>query len=229
MPGRWSILALLFAGRATMGFQYQSVAAVAPLVTRDFGVALADVGLLIGVYLAPGIAIALPGGALARRFGDKSTVLAGLALMAVGGLMMALVPAWSAQIAGRLIAGLGGVLLNVIMSKMVTDWFAGREIASAMAIFVNSWPVGIALALVSVPLVGSAAGVPVVHLLASAFVVAAFVGIALLYRAPPSSLGAPEAGAFPKGSALVAIVTAGLIWSLFNVAFAMIFSLGRPC
>ena len=82
MPGRWSILALLFAVRATMGFQYQSVAAVAPLVTRDFGVGLADVGLLIGLYLAPGIAIALPGGALGRRFGDKSTVLAGLALMA---------------------------------------------------------------------------------------------------------------------------------------------------
>ena len=73
--------------------------------------------------------------------------------------MMALVPSWSAQIAGRLIAGLGGVLLNVIMSKMVTDWFAGREIASAMAIFVNSWPVGIALALVGLPPVGSAFGV----------------------------------------------------------------------
>ena len=31
MPGRWSILAVLFAVRATMGFQFQAVAALAPL------------------------------------------------------------------------------------------------------------------------------------------------------------------------------------------------------
>ena len=144
MTSRWGILAVLFAVRATMGFQFQSVAAVAPILMRDAGIGLADIGLLIGLYLAPGIAVALPGGALGRRFGDKTMVLAGLALMGLGGLLMAFWPSWSAQVCGRLLAGLGGVLLNVLMSKMVTDWFAGREIASAMAIFVNSWPVGIA-------------------------------------------------------------------------------------
>ena len=45
IPGRWSVLALLFAVRATMGFQYQSVAAVAPLIARDMGLTLADIGL----------------------------------------------------------------------------------------------------------------------------------------------------------------------------------------
>ena len=134
MTGRWGILAMLFTVRATMGFQFQSVAAVAPILTRDAGIGLADIGLLIGLYLAPGVAIALPGGALGRRFGDKTMVLVGLALMMLGGLLMAFWPSWSAQVAGRVIAGLGGVLLNVLMSKMVTDWFAGREIASAMAL-----------------------------------------------------------------------------------------------
>jgi hypothetical protein len=32
------------------------------------------------------------------------------------------------------LAGTGGVLLNVLMSKMVTDWFAGKEIATSMAV-----------------------------------------------------------------------------------------------
>ena len=58
----------------------------------------------------------------------------------------------------------------MIMSKMVTDWFAGREIASAMAIFVNSWPVGIALALIALPPAGTAYGVPAVYLISSAAV-----------------------------------------------------------
>lgn len=226
MTGRWSMLAVLFAVRATMGFQYQSIASVAPIVMQDFGIGLADVGLLIGLYLAPGAVIALPGGALGRRFGDKSTVLAGLAFMLAGGLLMALVPVWSAQVAGRLLAGLGGVLLNVMMSKMVTDLFAGREIASAMAIFVNSWPVGIACALVALPPVGSALGVPAVHLASAGVVAAGLVVLAALYRAPASPPHAAQAGALPTGHALAAIMVAGLIWSLYNVAFAMIFGFG---
>ena len=52
MANRWSILALLFAVRTTMAFQFQSVAALAPLIQRDFGVNLADIGLAIGLYLA---------------------------------------------------------------------------------------------------------------------------------------------------------------------------------
>jgi len=142
LRNRWGILAVLFAVRLTMAFQFQSVAAVAPLLEPKFGVSIADVGLLIGLYFAPGVALALPGGAIGQRFGDKATVLAALMLMLSGTLVMVFSELWSLQIAGRLVAGGGGVLLNVQMSKMVTDQFAGKEIATAMAIFVNSWPPG---------------------------------------------------------------------------------------
>ena len=50
------------------------------------------------------------------------------------------------------------MLLNVLMSKMVTDWFAGKEIGTAMAVFLNSWPLGIALALLALPIVGTQFG-----------------------------------------------------------------------
>ena len=138
MRNRWGILAVLFAVRLTMAFQFQSVAAVAPLLSHDFGVGLADIGILIGLYFTPGIALAWPGGALGQKFGDKTTVLGALLLMLIGGLVMALSTSWSGQIAGRLIAGTGGVLMNIQMTKMVTDWFAGQDLATAMAIFVNS-------------------------------------------------------------------------------------------
>jgi MFS family permease len=58
-----------------MAFQFQSVAAVAPLLGHDFGVGLADIGILIGLYFTPGVALALPGGAIGQRFGDNTTVL----------------------------------------------------------------------------------------------------------------------------------------------------------
>src|SRR6202012_4619460 len=126
--------------RLTMAFQFQSVAAVAPLLDRTIGVSLADIGWLIGLYFAPGVALALPGGAIGRRLGDRPTVIASLLLMVAGELVMALSSSWPLQIAGRLVSGAGGVMFNVQMTKMVADWFTGQEIATAMAIFVNSWP-----------------------------------------------------------------------------------------
>jgi MFS family permease len=163
LRNRWGILAVLFAVRLTIGFQFQSVAAVAPLLERDLGVSLADVGVLIGLYFTPGVALALPGGAIGQKFGDKTTVLGALLLMLVGGLAMALSASWGVQIAGRLVAGAGGVMLNVQMTKMVADWFVGREIATAMAIFVNSWPAGVAIALLTLPAIGTAYGVGTVY------------------------------------------------------------------
>lgn len=66
MRSRWSVLALLFFIRWTMAVQFQSVAAIAPLFGADFGVSLADIGILVGLYSLPGIVLALPGGAIGQ-------------------------------------------------------------------------------------------------------------------------------------------------------------------
>src|SRR6202012_4212976 len=156
--------------------------------------------------------------------GDKRVVLFGLALMTAGGLAMALAPtlewqAWGGQVAGRIVAGIGGVLLNVLMSKMVTDWFAGREIATAMAIFVNSWPAGIALCLFVLPALAAAKGIAAGLFLSVAFCALGFLLLAIFYRSPPNVLGATVAVAsWPDPAAVRAVVAAGCIWGLFNAA-----------
>ena len=226
MRNRWFILAVLFVVRLTMAFQFQSVAAVAPLLGRDFGVSLADIGILIGLYFTPGIALALPGGAIGQWFGDKQTVLIALALMLAGSLAMALSDSWTVQIAGRLVGGAGGVLLNVQMTKMVADWFAGREIATAMAIFVNSWPAGVAIALLTLPLIGTAHGVSAVYLAVAALIGLGFVLLAAGYRTPANAATAAATSARLDRNAAFAVIVAGLIWGLYNVGFAMIFSFG---
>src|ERR1700694_941103 len=167
-----------------MASRFKSVAAVAPLLGSEFGVGIADIGGLIGLYFAPGIALALPGGAIGQSFGDKATVLGGLLLMLAGSVSMAFAASWSVQIAGRLVAGAGGVILSVQLTKMLTDWFAGKEIATAMAIFVNSWPAGGAISLVTLPLIGTSAGVSAVHLAVAAFTAFGIALLALFYRPP---------------------------------------------
>jgi MFS family permease len=230
MSSRWSVLALLFTVRVSMAFQFQAVAALSPLIMRDFGIGIADVGLLIGLYLSPGILLAFPGGKIGKRFGDKPAVVAGLMLMVAGGLMVALSPAWEMQIGGRLLAGVGGVVLNVLMSKMVTDWFAGKEIATAMGIFVNSWPVGIALALVVLPPIAEATSLTGAMLFVTGLAVAGLFLLAVLYRAPEAAAAANDgsAPALSKlvGVGLAAVITAGLIWGLYNAALGMVFGFG---
>ena len=226
MGNRWAILAVLFAVRATMAFQFQSVAAVAPLLANEFGVSIADIGVLIGLYFAPGVALALPGGAIGQRFGDKATVLGALLLMLAGSVAMALAASWSTQIAGRFVAGVGGVVLSVQLTKMLTDWFAGKEIATAMAIFVNSWPAGIAISLLLMPVIGTAYGVGAVHLSVAAFSAFAIVLLAIAYRPPADAAVASATSLRLDRKAAIAVIAAGLIWGLFNVGFAVIFSFG---
>jgi MFS family permease len=225
MSNRWGVLALLFAVRTAMAIQYQTVAAVAPLLISEYGVGISDIGLLIGLYLAPGIALALPGGAIGRVFGDKRSVIAGLGLMSAGGVIMVLADSWTGQVTGRIVSGVGGVLLNVLMSKMIVDWFAGREIATAMAIFVNSWPVGIAIGLLLLPVVVLHYGIQSAFLVATVLVILGLVALVWLYREPAAVASMPKAKA-PDRAVSMAVIVAGGAWSLYNAGFAMLFAFG---
>ena len=223
---RWKILVVLFLTRASMAFQFAALGAMGPLYADRLGISLAGLGTLIGLYFLPGIFVSLPGGTLGARFGDSRVVVAGLTMMTLGGAAMAAAQGWSAQVAGRALAGAGGVLLNVSMTKMTADWFAGAEIATAMAVFINSWPAGIALALLVMPalaatlgLAGALWAIPVLTL-GGLFLMLRF------YRDPPVTGGAPPRGIAPRGAALAAITAAGLAWGLFNAALAMVFSFG---
>jgi len=224
---RWLVLALLFLVRMTMAIQFQAVGALSSTFQEAFAVGIADIGVLVGLYFTPGLFLAAPGGALGRRFGDKQVVLAGLALMAVGGALMATSELWLGQLAGRLVAGLGGVLLNVLMTMMMADWFAGKEISFSMAIFVNSYPVGIAVALIVLPLVAEAGGLTSALTLVAALTVVGFAGLALFYRAPVGVSGGRAApGDRVRGTLFGAMVAAGAIWGLYNAALAIVFSFG---
>src|ERR1700716_392824 len=110
---RWFMLALIFVARVSLGLQFQSIAPVASFLVADLALSYSQLGLLIGLYLLPGTVIALPGGMLGQRFGNRRVALWGLALMVIGGLVTASSHfLWPAS-AGRILSGAGGVLLNL--------------------------------------------------------------------------------------------------------------------
>src|SRR5437867_3702724 len=146
MANRWVALAIVFVTRTSMGYQFQSVASVGPLLVAELGLTWAQLGLLIGLYMLPGAFFALPSGVVGQRLGERRTVVGSLALMVVGGLVTAASPGFTVAAAGRLLSGIGAVLMNILLAKMVADWFAEREMSTAMAVMLTSWPVGLGVA-----------------------------------------------------------------------------------
>ena len=210
MSERWRILAALTAARVGMGFQFQAIACAAPFLAPELGLDNTQLGWLIGLYLLPGIAIALPGGLLGTRFGDKRVALAGLTLMAAGGVWLTFADSLAEAGAARMLAGAGAVALNVLLTKMVADWFEGRDRLLAMSVLVNAWPIGIGLALLSLGPVAESQGWPAVMLFTAGVAVAGLALVGAAYRAPPAASQATG------GLGLLAIT--GREWALLLIA-----------
>jgi predicted MFS family arabinose efflux permease len=225
MHRRWRSLAALTIARAAMGFQFQTVAALAPLLQRDLALDKTQLGWLIGLYLLPGAAVALPGGLLGKRFGDSRVVIAGLVLMAAGGLGLAAAQSFAQANAARLVSGIGAVMLNVLVTKMVADVFDGKERLLAMSILINSWPIGIGLALLVVGPLGAHAGWPWGFASSTLFALIGCVLVAAMHRAPrvAAADGEPARAALARREWAL-LVIASLPWLLYNAAFQIVLS-----
>jgi predicted MFS family arabinose efflux permease len=146
--------------------------------------------------------------------------------MALGSLLMALSEAWAGQVLGRLVAGVGGVLLSVLLSNMVADWFSPREIATAMAMLMLSWPVGLALSLMIVPAIGEVYGVAAAHAAVSALGAFGSVLLAAVYRARHVPTAKSPANSDLEWNSVIIVLAAAIAWSLFNVGYGMILGFG---
>ncbi len=231
MPNRWLILTALTLARATMGFQFQSLAAVGPAMTTETAISYTALGTLMGIYLLPGAFFAVPGGWLGKRFGDKRLVIIGLTMMTGGGALLAVSHVYEVMFAGRLISGTGAVLLNVLVTKMVTDWFAGDNIATAMGILISSWPLGIAIALVTMGPLTEIAGLARAFAIPVAACALALLLVAMVYTSPgDAQVNDANANKKPIGGLspveLWGVVLSGCVWCFYNVAFILPLSFG---
>ena len=227
LRNRWLVLALLFFVRLSMGIQYQAVASLSPQLMSGFVLSIADLGLLIGLYHAPGTFLAFPGGAIGAWLGDKRAVLFGLMLMAVGEIAAATAPTWPILMGARIVAGTGGILLNVMIIKMVADWFTDKEAATAMAIIGNAAPAGIAVALATIPWIAGVGGRRLASFSVVAYLLIAFIALALAYKAPAETKPATRRQSlWPERRVVASLVTAGLIYGIYNVGLVTVFAFG---
>jgi MFS family permease len=223
MANRWVALALVFVTRSSMGVQFQALASVAPLLMMDLGLSYAQVGWLIGIYMLPGMLLAFPGGVIGQRLGERRLVLVGLALMVAGSVITALSGSFATAVAGRLVSGVGAVLMNILLPKLVADWFEGKEVATAMAVVLTSWPVGLGLA--TATLGGLAAGTSWRQaLLVTAALAALGFVLMLLFREAPRASTPVRARLDVREIRLG--IAGGFAWGCFNASLVTIIAFG---
>ncbi len=228
LRNRWFILAVLFVARVTMGFQFQTVGSLSPQLVEGLGIDYAELGTLIGFYMLPGMIIALPGGLLGRQFGEKRMVVLGFGLMAVGGALMALTDTYAGMSAGRILSGVGAVLMNVLTAKMLADWFTGPQLVTAMSVMITSWPVGLSIGLIAFAPLAGAMGPESVFWAGSLAGAASFILLAIGYRDPPDLVQAGGGGISLNFNARewVLVSLAGATWAVYNVGFISVISFG---
>jgi MFS family permease len=227
VPNRWVMLVVVFVARLSLGFQFQSIASVGPLLIDDLHFTYVQLGWLIGLFSLPGVVLALPGGLLGQRLGERRVAVAGLAVMALGAAITGGSSTFVMAAIGRTLSGAGFVLANTVFAKMVADWFAGKELATAMAVMLTAWPVGIALGLVSLGAVASAFSWRIAVDAGAAVALLGLVFVLALYRRPPraETATAPVAAAIRPREVRLSVV-GGLAWGALNgsllvfVAFA---------
>ncbi|CAN7306510.1 MFS transporter [Variovorax paradoxus] len=151
----WLGVALVVAAGVVASLQVGKVAIAVPQLRTDFGLDLTMVGWLMATFSLLGVVGAVPVGAWVARAGDRRLLVAGLLAIAIGSM----VGAWAHGIAmlliGRVVEGLGFVLITIagpsVLQRMVAP--GGKDLA--FAIWSCFMPAGIAIALFSGSLPGS--------------------------------------------------------------------------
>ena len=231
---RWVILAAAVFARTSIGLQFISVAALMPLVRAELSLSYTQVGLLLGLFMLAGVFISVPSGIFAARFGERRVLFGGLAALIAAGIITAAADGLPMMLTGRILGGTGAVLITVTAAKILTDWFHGQEISTAMGFLGLSWPLGIAIGLSLLPELANWSGWRAAILATNLLPLGAVLAALLIPR-----LGQPLAGT-TRSSAhkrplwvitrreAIAILIGGMAWPLMSSGGYVVFSSYAP-
>lgn len=182
----WALGALLY---LVAFFQRVAPAVMTDQLMAEFAIGGAALGNLSAFYFYAYVAMQIPTGLLADRWGPRKLLASGAAVASIGGLLFALSPSLAWASAGRLLVGASVAVGFVSMLKLSSHWLAPRQFALVSGLLLMMGLVG-----------GVAAGVPL-RMLMDTFgwrpVMAAFAGLTallavaiwLLVRDDPSERG----------------------------------------
>ena len=161
VPGRhykWVVLGVgMFAQASTSTF-FQGLASIGPVLRRNEGLSLAQLGLLLGAPMAGFVVTLLPWGMASDRFTERPVMTLGLGLTGAMLLLTSLVSGLGPLWVCLALAGAAGASVNAASGRAVLGWFARDRRGLAMGLRQTSVPLGAAFSAVLLPVVASAFG-----------------------------------------------------------------------
>ena len=213
---RWLVLASAVASFFAVGVGFFSVPPLLSELAVRFGLDNLMAGVLMGSIAVPAIVLSVPLGVGIDRWSPRAAGAAGLVLMALGGLLCAGATGYALLLLGRVVFGIGGLVINLLGARLLARAFAGRELSLAMALFLAAYPVSMIACFTVQPLIGGALGwraalalAPALSLLALPF------HLVVVEPGPATAAAAPPRPA--AGRPLLALAVA---WCLFFAAYA---------
>jgi predicted MFS family arabinose efflux permease len=157
LGGRWAYLAVAGIARAALGFQFQAMPALGLAIGAGLGLTLVEIGTLTGLYMLPGVVVALIAGAVLQRVSVRNALVVALALIALAGMLASASASFAMLAAARLLGGVGAVVVAVTTLKGVFDRFEQRDLPLANGILGGTQPFGMGIALLAFGALGTAA------------------------------------------------------------------------
>ena len=233
---RWVVLAIIFLTRTCVGFQFIAVATQMPQLRAELHFDYSQIGILLGVFMIAGALLSLPSGMIANRLGDRRTIQIGLIALVAGGAILGSGETFYAALIGRIIGGFGAVFITVPAAKVLTDWFVGKEIATAMSVLGVSWPVGIAVGMSLLPFINVWSDWRVAVYVTAAAPALAMLLVAILpapgerteaESAPANPIARPPLWSIHPREFLI-ILAGGAAWPLMSTGGYVVFSSYAP-
>lgn len=220
-------------GLAALFYLFAFYQRVAPAVMTDqlmaeFAIGGAALGNLSAFYFYAYVAMQIPTGVMADRWGPRRVLAAGAGIAALGSLLFAFAPSFGWAGFGRLLVGASVAVAFVSALKLASHWFPPQQyaLASGMALFFGV--TGGVLAGVPLRLLVESFGWRMVMGSAGAFAALLCVAIWLLVRDDPGQRGYSSHHAHDQGRHGHVPIVAGLaeVLSYRNIWLLMLAPIG---
>jgi MFS family permease len=181
----WRAVWAVYVGGLVTGAYMTKVPPALPEMRAELGLSLVESGFIVTTFNVLGMLVGVLAGMLGDRFGRKRLALAGLFLMAAGGVMGAVVTSFVPLLASRFLEGVGFILFAVPAPALMSGLAATpRERSKALGLWSSYMPTGGTLALLAAPFLMAAWSWRALWLGIAA---AAIVAAAIFWRAVPDS------------------------------------------
>src|ERR1700689_4706266 len=131
---RWGMLAVISLGIFALTLNWFDVATAFPLIGGEFHVGLGSLSYLISLYIVGYGLSHIPGGMLATAIGMKKTLVLGLGLQGLAGIMSGLSYSYAELAFFRVVSGIGGSVFIAVGTAAVVLWFRDQDVTLALGI-----------------------------------------------------------------------------------------------